>query len=122
MTLVKFGINEENSSVPNFCKPFIQQLIMYQIEMVPVHIIDLDKKMQSYTHLQVTKPYKALNSETYISLRNQALRMCRNIGYEFYCKDFFGKTHKSKYSCKSAIYFNLGLHIQRKLQLGLLLQ
>ena len=49
----------------------IQQLILCQIEMVPVPIIDLNKKVQPYTHLQVPKPYIALNSETYVSLRNQ---------------------------------------------------
>ena len=31
---------------------------------VPVPIIDLNKKAYSYTHLQVDRPYIALNSET----------------------------------------------------------
>ena len=53
---------------PVFVWPYIQQqLTLYQIEMVPVPIIDLNKKAQSYTHLQVTTPYIALNSETFIS-------------------------------------------------------
>ena len=58
-------------------------------------------------HLQVNKPYIALNSETYIFIRQQELRMCKRIGYEFYCKELFIVKHKSKYSCKSVIYFNL---------------
>ena len=58
-------------------------------------------------HLQVRKPYIALNSETYISLRQQELRSCKKIGYEFYCKELFIVKHKSSYSCESAIYFNL---------------
>ena len=33
--------------------------------------------------------------------------MCKNIGYEFYCKELFVVKHKSNYSCKSAIYFDL---------------
>ena len=63
--------------------------------------------MKSYTHLQVNKHYSALNSETYISLRNQELRTCKNISYEFYCEELFVVKHKSKYGCESAIYFNL---------------
>ena len=63
--------------------------------------------MQSYTHLQVHKPYIALNSETYISIRQQELRSCKGIGYEFYCEELFVAKHESKYSCESIIYFNL---------------
>ena len=57
--------------------------------------------------MQVRKPYIALNSETYISLRQQKLRSCKRIGYEFYCEELFIVKHKSSYSCESAIYFNL---------------
>ena len=63
--------------------------------------------MQSYTHSQVNKPYIVLNSETYISIRQQEFRICKRIGYEFYCKELFVVKHKSRYSCESAIYFNL---------------
>ena len=41
-------------------------------------------------------------------MRQQELQTCKKIGYEFYCEDFFMVKHKSKYSCASAIYFNLG--------------
>ena len=58
-------------------------------------------------HLYVNKPYIALNSETYISIRQQELRTCKRIGYEFYCEELFIIKHKSRYSCESAIYFNL---------------
>ena len=70
--------------------------------MVPVSIMDLYKKAHSYIHLQVNKPYIALNSETYISLRHQELRTCKNIVYEFYCEELLVVKHKSKYSCESA--------------------
>ena len=36
---------------------------------------------------------------------------CKNTGYEFYCKELFVVKHKSKYTCKSVIYFNLGSEI-----------
>ena len=61
----------------------------------------------SYTHPQVDRPYIALNSEMYITVRQQELRMCKRIGYEFYCKELFVVKLKSKYSCESAIYFDL---------------
>ena len=47
-------------------------------------IIDQNKQVQSYTHLQVEKPYIALNIETYICIQQQELRICKRIGYEFY--------------------------------------
>ena len=62
-------------------------------------------------HLQVKKPYIALNSETYISLRQQGLRTCKGIGHEFYCEELFVVKHKTSYSCESAIYFNLDTDI-----------
>ena len=63
---------------------------------------------QSCTYLKVRKPYIALNSETYISLRIQELGTCKKIGHEFYCEELFVVKHKTKYSCESAIYFDLG--------------
>ena len=93
MKLVTFGINKERNLIvhfPVFIQPYIQQqLILYQIETVPVPIIYLNKQAHSYTHLQVDMPYMALNSEIYISLRHQELRTCKNIGYEFYWEELF---------------------------------
>ena len=40
-----------------------QQLVLYQIGTVPIPISDLNKKQQSYTHLQVSKTCIALNSK-----------------------------------------------------------
>ena len=56
-------------------------------------------------------PYIALNSETYISLHSQELSTCKTIGYEYYCKEYFVVNSKSRYSCVSAIYFNLDAKI-----------
>ena len=79
--------------------------------MVPVPIIGLNKKAHSYTHLQLDNPYTALNSETYISLRHQKLRMCTNVGYKYCWEELFLVKHQSKYWHESAIYFNLGSEI-----------
>ena len=63
------------------------------METIPVPIVDENKQTQSYTYLKIKKPYIALNSETYISLRMQELTACKRIGYEFYCEELFcGKT------------------------------
>ena len=93
MQLVTFGINKDKNLIiqfPVFIQPYTQQpLILYQIETVPVLIIEQNTQALSYTHLQINKPYIALNSETYISIRQQELRTCKRIGYEFYCEELF---------------------------------
>ena len=72
MQLVTFGINKDKNFIiqfPVFVQPYTQQpLILYQLETMPVPIIDQNTQVQSYTHLQVHKAYIALNSETYISI------------------------------------------------------
>ena len=111
MQLVTFGIDRDINLVVQFLtfiQPYIQKpLVLYQLETVPVPILDTNMEAQSYTPLHVNKPYLALNSETYISLTHQELRSCKMIGNEFYCEELFIVKHKSSYSCESAIYFNL---------------
>ena len=115
MQLVIFGIDSNMNLViqfPVFMQSYMQKpLISYQLETGPVPVLDLNMKAQSYTHLRIKKPYIALNSETYIPLRQEELRSCKKIGYEFYCKELFVVKHKSSYSCESAIYFNLTTNI-----------
>ena len=41
-------------------------------------------------------------------IRQQELRTCKRISYEFYCKELFTVKHNTKYSCESAIDFYLG--------------
>ena len=72
MQLVTSGIDKNKNLIvqfPVFIQPYTQQpLILYQPEMVPIPIIDQNTQPHSYTHLQVKKPYIALNSEAYVSL------------------------------------------------------
>ena len=84
------------------------------METVPVPIIHKNKQTQSYTYLKLNKPYIALNSETYLSLRAQELATCKKIGYEFYSEELFVVKHKTKYSCESAIYFDLDAEMIKK--------
>ena len=117
MQLVTFGIDRDMNLIiqfPVFIQPFIQKpLILYQLETVPVPILDSNTEAQSYICLQVSKPYLALNSETYISLTHQELQSCKKIGNEYYCEEHFVVKDKSSYSCESAIYFNLTTDIIR---------
>ena len=88
-------------------QPYTQQpLILYQLETVPVPIVDKNTKANSHTELQLKKPYIALNSETYINIQQQELATCKRTGYKFYCKELFVVRHKSIHSCESAIYFD----------------
>ena len=60
MQLVTFGIDRDMNLIiqfPVFIQPFMQKpLILYQLETVPVLILDTNTEAQSYTHLQVSKP------------------------------------------------------------------
>ena len=76
-------------------QPYTQPLILYQQEVVPVSIADKNTKADSYTQLQITKPYTALNTHSNINIRQQELAPCKKIGYEFYCKELFLVQHMS---------------------------
>ena len=111
MKLVTFGIDNQRNLIvqfPVFVQPYTQKrLSMYQIETILVPIIDENEQVHSYMELKIEKPYIALNDETYIMLGSQELKMCKRIGYEYYCKELFVIKSKMRYSCASAIYFNL---------------
>ena len=111
MKLVTFGIDNQRNLIvqfPVFVQPYTQyRLIMYQIETVPVPILDENKQVHSYTELKIEKPYIASNEETYITLHTQELKICNKIGYEHYCEELFVVKSKTRYSCARTIYFNL---------------
>ena len=77
MKLVMFSIDNQKNLIiqfPVFVQPYTQtRLTLYQVETVPVPILDTNSKAQSYTQLKIEKPYIALNEETYISLLPQEL-------------------------------------------------
>ena len=81
MKLVTFGIDRRRNLIiqfPIFVQPYMQQpLILYQLETVPVPIVDKNTKADSYTQLQIKKTYLALNTETYINIRQQELALVK---------------------------------------------
>ena len=72
MKLVTFGIDQDKNLIIQFqvfVAPYTQtRLTLYQVETVPVPILDMNNRAQSYTQLKIIKPYIAVNDETYISL------------------------------------------------------
>ena len=99
MQLVTFGIDRDLNLIIQFqvfIQPYTQKpLILYQLETVPFPILDQNTKAPILHTFKNQKPYIALNSETYISVRQQELRSCKKIGYEFYCEELFIVKHKS---------------------------
>ena len=76
MKLVTFGIDTgKNLLIQSRFHPTIYPAVtdLYQVETVPVPIVDQNKQTNSFTHLKIDRPYIALNPETYISIRQQEL-------------------------------------------------
>ena len=72
MKLVTFGIDQNRNLIiqfPVFVQPYTQKpLTLYQVETIPVLILDMNKKADSYKQIQIDKLYIALNPDTYISI------------------------------------------------------
>ena len=81
MKLVTFGIDKKRNLIiqfPVFVQPYTQnRLIMYQIETVPVPILDQNEKAQSYTQLKIEAVYCIrLDWWLYLSEINLELENC----------------------------------------------
>ena len=93
MKLVTFGIDCQKNLIIQFLV-FVQlytqtKLTLYQVETVPVPILDSSDKVQSYTQLKIEKAYIALNDETYITICPQGLSHYKRISYEYFCEELF---------------------------------
>ena len=117
MKLVTFGIDQDKNLIiqfPMFIQHYTQtKLTLYEIETVPMPILDANDNGQSYTQLKVEKPYIAVNKEAYISLCPQELNTCKRIGCEHFCEELFVAKSKHRYSCASAVYFSLEEEIKQ---------
>ena len=104
MKLVTFGKDRNRNLITQFqifIQPYMQHpLILYQLETVPVPIVDNNTKADSYTQVHIKTLYLASNTESYINIRQQDLATCKRIGYEFFFEELFVVRHKSQYSCK----------------------
>ena len=113
MKMVTFSVDQQAHSLiltfPAFIKNYKQPpLSLYEVETVPVPIIDKNVKADSYSQVRIEKSYIAAGTDYYIQLRISELLMCKNIRYIYYCEELFVIKHKSRHSCVSAIFYNLG--------------
>ena len=92
MKLVTFGIDNQRNLIvqfPVFIQPYTQKrLVMYQIETVPVPILDENKQVHSYTELKIEKLYIALNEEMYITLCSQKLKSVKELDMSIIVKNY----------------------------------
>ena len=72
MKLVMFGIDQNRNLIiqfPVFVQPYTQKpLTLYQVETIPVPILDMNKRADSYMWIQIDKLYITLNPDTCISI------------------------------------------------------
>ena len=113
MKLVTFAVDRETHSLivsfPVFVKDFCQPpLKLYEIDTVAVPIPDRNHKANSYSRVKIHKPYLTAGEDYYIQLKMTELVMCKSIRYTYYCEELFVVKHKSKHSCLSAIFYDLG--------------
>ena len=113
MKMVTFSVDQQAHylilTFPAFIKNYKQPpLSLYEVETVPVPIIDKNVKADSYSQVRIEKSYIAAGTDYYIQLRISELLMCRSIRHIYYCEELFVIKHKSRHSCVSAIFYNLG--------------
>ena len=113
MKMVTFSVAHQAHSLiltlPAFIKNYKQPpLSLYEVETVPVPIIDKNVKADSYSQVRIEKSYIAAGTDYYIQLRISELLMCKSIRYIYYCEELFVIKHKSRHSYVSAIFYNLG--------------
>ena len=113
MELVTFSVDRITHSLvvtfPVFIKDFKQPpLSLFEIETVPVPIPDRNRQADSYSQVRIQKDHIAAGMDYYIQIRMTEMLMCKSIGYIYYCEELFVVKHKSKHSCASAIFYELG--------------
>ena len=113
MVLVTFTVDRVTQSLmvtfPVFIKDFKQPpLSLLEIETVPVPIPDKNRQTDSYSQVRIYKNYIAVGMDYYFQIRMTEMLMCKSIGYIYYCEELFVVKHKSKHSCASAIFYELG--------------
>ena len=116
MKLVTFAVDQLTHSLIVTFPVFVQDyrrppLSLYEIEGVTVPIPNENKRADSYSLVQIRKPYIAAGAEYYIELRMTEMVMCKTIRFIFYCEELFVVKHKSAHSCAGAIYYDLGPEI-----------
>lgn len=118
LKVVTFALDKNDNLIVSF-PIFVHDrtkrpLTLYELETVLVPIMDENNKADSYTRVQVSKPYIAINKGYYIELRIPELRMCKKVQSSYLCEELFLVKHQSTHSCISAIYYNSSAEILYK--------
>ena len=113
MKMVTFSVDQQAHSLiltfPAFIKNYKQPpLSLYEVKTVPVPIIDKNAKADGYSQVRIEKSYIAAGTDYYIQLRISELLMCKSIRHIYYCEELFVIKQKSRHSCVSVIFYNLG--------------
>ena len=111
MKMVIFAVDQQTHSLIVTFQAFIKNykqppLSLYEVETVPVPIIDKNVKANSYSQVSIEKRYIAAVTDYYIQLRISELLMCKR--HLYYCEELFVIKHKSRHGCVIAIFYNLG--------------
>ena len=110
MKLATFSLDKYFNLVvtfPIFIVPYHHQpLSLYEIETVPVPIVDQDPEASSFTELMIQKPYFAASDSSYIQLRNPELFCCKKVQEEYFCEETFMVKHTHHHTCESALFYN----------------
>ena len=109
MKMVTFAVDQQIHSLIVTFQAFIKNykqppLSLYEVETVPVPIIDKNVKAKSYSQVRIEKSYIAAGTDYYIQLRISELLICKSIRHIYYCEELFVIKHKSRHSCVSAIF------------------
>ena len=109
MKLGTFGVDTDGNMVvafPIFVKDHSDRpKTLYELETVKVPIPDQNHNANSFSEVQYSKPYIAVNNNFYIQLRIQELRMCKRIRHVYYCEELFLIKHRTHPTCESAIFY-----------------
>ena len=89
-------------------------MTLYQIETVPVPIVDKNLEADSYSQAIMKKPYIATNADYYVQLEIEELFMCKQISHIYFCEELFLVKHKTKHSCESALFYELDSALVRQ--------
>ena len=93
MKMVTFAVDRQAHSLivtfPAFIKNYKQPpLSLYEVETVPVAIIDKNIRANSYSQVRIEKSYIAAGTDYYIQLRISKLLMCKSIRHIYYSEDY----------------------------------
>ena len=109
MKLGTFGMDTDGNMVvafPIFVKDHSDRpKTLYKLETVKVPIPDQNHNANSFSEVQHSKPYIAVNNNFYIQLHIQELRMCKRIRHVYYCEELFLIKHRTHPTCESAIFY-----------------